>query len=458
MCLISVVPKGIEKNKEKLKGFIKNGMSTNTHGSGYAIKKNGIIYLKKGFRDADQLLESICNHNLSLEDELIIHHRTGTSGKQNDINMHPFIVSGDEEVVKITEANEIDSPVMAHNGVFYSYSDHQSDYNDTFHFVNKFVYIPELLSLLKRDPKCWESVFKSVISSNKLAFLFPDRDLQLIGEFKEEDGYFHSHNGYKSYVIDRGGSSNYLPSMHQSSYKQNTIDFENWDESDWAEYHDSRLGNTHNLDSIVGSKISNKALIHRNREVKNTFKKIGESRTIKSIKFTCQDIEITQKNYNHFIFVINNDKYYTFDKDINKNTGWEIERYDPKAILTPIVKMGSLKIVKSIVIEKLFENSTFCVKSEFKPKYAALERIINETSYRPSQSSLKKISKLIARKANAPIIKYRRYGEFYINDLNNFYIKSKDNLSEKLEANVRNIITSSDEEKYTMNDTHSVYD
>ena len=46
-----------------------------------------------------------------------------------------------------------------------------------------------------------------IIDTDKIALLFPDRDLELIGKWVEDNGYFHSNTGYKSYTFDRGGIS-----------------------------------------------------------------------------------------------------------------------------------------------------------------------------------------------------------------------------------------------------------
>lgn len=57
MCLITAAPKGVEKKVRDLESFIRQGMSSNTHGSGFAYKKSGtnLIFLHKGFNTASSI-------------------------------------------------------------------------------------------------------------------------------------------------------------------------------------------------------------------------------------------------------------------------------------------------------------------------------------------------------------------------------------------------------------------
>ena len=50
MCLISVIPQGVEKNIRNISRYIIQGMKTNTDGSGFMYKKGNAntIGVKKG--------------------------------------------------------------------------------------------------------------------------------------------------------------------------------------------------------------------------------------------------------------------------------------------------------------------------------------------------------------------------------------------------------------------------
>lgn len=209
MCLISVLPKGTVKFSDEVVSFIKSGAGSNNQGSGYAFKKAGsnLINVNKGFFNVDALIESYKNENLEVDDEVIIHHRIGTQGRIDDENCHPFIVSKDiEECVQIQTTT--DKPVLAHNGMFRNLSKYDViGYSDTFSFANGLMGIPQIMDLYLNNKTEFEKLFKDTISYSKIVFLLPDRDLMMTGDFQEENGYYHSNAGYRSWIKDVGGSS-----------------------------------------------------------------------------------------------------------------------------------------------------------------------------------------------------------------------------------------------------------
>ena len=121
--------------------------------------------------------------------------------------MHPFLITQDIEELKTTDTDDAKIPAMAHNGVFGEFTDYKSKFSDTFHFIELFMSSPNVIKLLKLDQDKFEKTFTDILSYNKLAFVLPDHDMILVGNFQEDEGYFHSNSGYKSYVRDYGGSS-----------------------------------------------------------------------------------------------------------------------------------------------------------------------------------------------------------------------------------------------------------
>lgn len=211
MCLVSVLPKGTVKFSDEVVSFIKNGAESNNQGSGYAFKKSGsnLINVNKGFFNVDALIEAYKNENLEVDDEVIIHHRIGTQGRIDDENCHPFVVSSDlKECVQIQTTT--DKPVLAHNGMFRNLTKYDvNGYSDTFSFANGLMSIPQIMDLYMNNKSEFEKLFKDILGYSKVVFLFPDRDLMMSGEFHEDNGYYHSNSGYKSWVVDVGGSSFY---------------------------------------------------------------------------------------------------------------------------------------------------------------------------------------------------------------------------------------------------------
>ncbi len=207
MCLIIVAPKGTDKYSKLIDSSIDNGAETNDDGYGYCYKKDKDkqIYISKGYTDVKLLKESIKSKDLKPEDELLIHFRIGTSGKKDNKNCHPFVISESQDEI-LTIEGFVEKPVLTHNGVFGKYTEHQSDYSDTYHFTKRFISIPEVVALLNRDEVIFEEIFSGILGSNKLAILMPDRDLIKIGTFLEDEGYFFSNSCYNnSWMKNYGG-------------------------------------------------------------------------------------------------------------------------------------------------------------------------------------------------------------------------------------------------------------
>ncbi len=212
MCLIAVSGKGQKKYSEFFIEALKKASITNTDGIGYSYKRDKSpekVWISKGFKDFDKFIACLKHKRLKDEDELIVHLRIGNKGaKTSDMN-HPFVLSTDTD--EILANNEyVKGTTMCHNGTFHEYSEHNSNLSDTFFFIKSFMGIPEILKLLKRDKDLFKDVFKRILLRNRLAFIFNDSTpLVLLGEFKEDQGYFFSNDSYKKNVTNVGGYDYY---------------------------------------------------------------------------------------------------------------------------------------------------------------------------------------------------------------------------------------------------------
>lgn len=198
MCLISVSPKGTDKYSDFFLKSISNGLGCNGDGSGFAVKyENNIIYISKGFNTSKELIKALKDQNINNKAELIVHNRIGTSGLKNTDNCHPFVVT---EITKdILQNNQLitNCPVLAHNGIFGKFADKDSVFSDTFHFVQKFLGLPRVTAILNEDDEQFKYLFKdSFVGYNKLAILFPHKDLLMIGDFTLDQGYYFSSHSY----------------------------------------------------------------------------------------------------------------------------------------------------------------------------------------------------------------------------------------------------------------------
>jgi hypothetical protein len=453
LCLITTAPKGTIKDKDKIVGFVTKGMKSNTDGSGYAIKQGGVLYLKKGFRSVEALIDDLWLRNPAIDDEIIIHHRIGTSGKRDNINMHPFIVSSDMEIVKTTEGTT-KLPIMAHNGIFSEYSDYQSDFSDTFHFVKDFISTPEFLQVMKEDFTKFNKVFSPLIRGNKLAFLFEDSDMVLIGDFVKDDGFAHSNGGYKEYVFDRGGSSRHFNygGKHDFTGGQNNrttngkvapeVDFDTMSEAAWQDMYDQKLLEGNNSSSIITRTIdeivSGRDL--RNNSYSPTNSSIGKKTALKdAIKFTSKDITISEDNYGDFMFIL--DKPHL---GMTMKCAYQIDGFTKDCEFNPVMSRANPNQIWHLNLNMFVDECTMYVKQEHKEKYEGYNLLIKNNGYSPSRSLVKKISAILKRKFSKDRFKFKGYGMISWYDLNNYYNHVK--IEDKPITVVTKMITSGTED------------
>ena len=405
MCLITAAPKGTKKRGKDLELFIKNGMDSNTHGSGFAYKRDGqsVVNIHKGFKHADELIEAIDKLKLKKEDELIIHHRIGTSGLQNEINMHPFAISQSDSVLQ-TVKGQLNVPVMAHNGVFYRFTDRNSDYNDTYHFVQKFVAIPEVTALLERDPNTFKQLFDGILSTNKFAFLFPKRDMVLIGDFKTEDGYYHSNGGYKRYVFDRGGSSanNHVTEEEMEDY--------------YMEIYGPRNNNNNHGPNCSIKTAANLEISKDNNDVKLS-STLGRYIVANCYSLPIKHINLQKYNAFHFQLVV---KDASISSNLSRYDVLQLTDYDPEAVMNWVTNVTNHNTMVCLNIEKCLRDGSLqlYVKKQLCEVYEGLhmlnEYICAKHNNIPPKSLMKNILKSVnickaKHKTEASLIKFREF-------------------------------------------------
>lgn len=214
MCLVIVCKSGTDKYAKIVKKAIENSSVTNTDGMGFAFKRASTkrVYLSKGYKNVDAIWSELQSHKLKAKDELVIHLRNGNKGSLGVSMCHPFVCNLDVKEVMTANDKYVHDMVAVHNGTFYGYSEHNGFHSDTFNICNELFAIPEIQQLIKRNLPLFESSFRRVLGTNKLAFLFPDENQSLItiGNYVEKDGYLFSNDSYKDKtVINRGGYNGY---------------------------------------------------------------------------------------------------------------------------------------------------------------------------------------------------------------------------------------------------------
>ncbi len=208
MCLISYAPEGKDKYSEEFINAVKNGATNNKDGYGYMywLPDGNKIYFNKKFLSIDNLLIELKEKNLPIESKLAIHSRTGNKGLKDTFNAHPFTVS--DEISDLYEIEgSTQKPTLVHNGTFFI-SGNTNIHSDTYNFIKGFLSVPEITGLLKRDKQKFMEIFDVKMGTNKLVVFYPDGQSVVIGNFLEDNGYFHSNICYKDIKVkDVGGTT-----------------------------------------------------------------------------------------------------------------------------------------------------------------------------------------------------------------------------------------------------------
>jgi predicted glutamine amidotransferase len=210
MCLISAFPRGTVKYNDYVAKFIASGMRSNSEGSGFMYRKHGDskIHVHKGFFSIQQLTDAIKELSLKVDDELVIHHRIGTSGLVSKENCHPFIIAPEHSQIVNTNC-VTEHPALVHNGIFRglsSFMDKNPDFSDTYAFTRYIAF--QNIGTLKYTPEAFTGKFNTMLSWSKICVLYPDKTMQFLGEgwITDQFGYKHSNQGYANYHhVDVGG-------------------------------------------------------------------------------------------------------------------------------------------------------------------------------------------------------------------------------------------------------------
>lgn len=101
MCMLTVIPSGIQPDREKLA----NGAIYNDDGHGYAIIADGEILWNRGLNSSEIIAEFCKLREQFPNGPALFHSRFATHGVTTEYNVHPFIVGHDKRTI------------LAHNGV-----------------------------------------------------------------------------------------------------------------------------------------------------------------------------------------------------------------------------------------------------------------------------------------------------------------------------------------------------
>lgn len=238
MCIIIAKEKGKELNIEELKKSVEVAAKRNSHGGGFAIKREGSneIEISKGYYYASVLLQHLlAKDDIKPNDELIVHLRYATAGDKGPIGCHPYVMSQDDDVIHTTEGM-ISESLFAHNGTFHDFKKINSNLSDTYWFNKEFLGKPGAAEALITLRDTNEYILDNVITFNKLAIMFPDKDMELLGEFIETENfkysnwYFNNPHSGRHPMKDR--TSNNSRQLSYAYGYDDGVNYEEFDEDD----------------------------------------------------------------------------------------------------------------------------------------------------------------------------------------------------------------------------------
>lgn len=200
MCIIIAKKKGIPL-PSNIVDLIRTCFSRNQDGAGMMIKRAGTseIFISKGYMHCHEIIEAVNKADIHRNDEFVLHFRIGTSGLKDKKMTHPFVVSQSEDII-LSNNIFVKLPCIAHNGIFSNFAKARDDKSDTFYFTR------DLLGKFnpndgRRKKLKWQTKFRKAMRYNRLAVMYPDRDMELLGSYIYSKGLFFSNRGFKSYSM-----------------------------------------------------------------------------------------------------------------------------------------------------------------------------------------------------------------------------------------------------------------
>lgn len=200
MCLITFAKKGSDKLSDSFLKSIEIGMTKNTGGTGFAFKtKTGAIYMDKGIKSFEYLLNSFKKLNIPHDTELLVHSRSNMINNQV-FNTQPFELNPnlEEELNKDILVKTTVNPVMFTDGVIPNFKEFNEPESDSYNFANNFMRVPEVWDMFVNERPKFESYFGSILGTCKFAFMSQHRDVILKGSFINEGLYSFSNIYYNS--------------------------------------------------------------------------------------------------------------------------------------------------------------------------------------------------------------------------------------------------------------------
>lgn len=194
MCVICVKPKGVEMPPWEA---IENCFDSNPNGAGFALIRDGMVEVKKGFFVYEDYKQAIQEAGVSKEEPFLMHMRIATHGGFGHECTHPFPITHSWNDMHKKEYRA--SSVFAHNGVFSNMegTSKEGRISDTMVFVRMLAETG--LHVKAKDNDYWRNVlYRTIGVTNKVAIMYKTGEVLVNGgSWEEKYECMFSNNSYK---------------------------------------------------------------------------------------------------------------------------------------------------------------------------------------------------------------------------------------------------------------------
>lgn len=201
MCIIVVKP---HDKPMPSKAILKHCWDNNDDGAGYMFPDGKNVIIKKGFMKFDNFYKSlIFDYAKSGRfTPFVLHFRISTQAGVNEECTHPFPLSREMADLRKTR---VKSPIaIAHNGVI---DLTKSGYSTTVTYSDTMKFITDYASLIIKNKDFYKDedtlLLLDRLVGGRLAIMDYEGHIQMIGDFKEDDGIFYSNETYKKDRVRR---------------------------------------------------------------------------------------------------------------------------------------------------------------------------------------------------------------------------------------------------------------
>jgi predicted glutamine amidotransferase len=420
MCLITVIPSGVDKYSNFILDAINAGFATQADGTGmvYRFKDDNQIHVDKGYFNETNFLNVYRALNFTKDDEVIIHHRQNTQGSRDESQCHPFFVTDSDAILGKGNYTSSTLPAIAHNGIINGHEYFDLFNSDTYMWV-KNTLSKDIMHFINNTDD-YINANKEQLGWSKFALIHPtltfdtisfnkdgaptmrhyiNNHIMLTEGFIEDQGCFFSNSCYKNRSFrDLGGSS------FMTSYSRNYKRFEEEEEDDFQTTGLSKTLTEENL-----------GLRFDMKNIKEPVKKEGSKNVIKDftrsiIPFSIQEaqpVKNTDEDSEDASKILIKDPLFCITKDIVK----ELRVYDKHDLTTPgkvemidndnltNIRVGFYKnnsLIASIHnIGEDYRKNYYIYAVDFRNKYKDYNTL--NSHIQKSKSQFKKLSKILTK-------------------------------------------------------------